>query len=140
MFKIFILSLALFTQLSLFADSSQGETLERQLWDNIKDQKWTDLGNKIAPYFQGALFEGGRNKEQYMTNVKNANIHEFNLKNFVVTEGPGTIVITYDVAVTESIEGKSLTSDAVRLSVWQNDHGKWQLIAHAALIPVPEKK
>ena len=53
-----------------------------------------------------------------------------------VTEGPGVAVVTYEITLSETIEGQRFTSKASRLSVWQNDNGKWQTIAHASLIPV----
>lgn len=47
------------------------------------------------------------------------------------------MVVTYDIAVSETIENRPLTSKATRLSVWQQNNKSWQMIAHAVLIPVP---
>jgi len=54
-----------------------------------------------------------------------------------VTEGPGVMVVTYEIAVSEEIGGKSIAAKAVRLSVWQKNDKDWQWIAHSVLIPVP---
>ena len=137
MFKFFLFSVVMLTHVSLFADISQGETLERQRWEYIKKHNWKDLDNLIAPYFQASFFDGARNKEQFMKLQKSLGISDYTLSNFVVTEGPSVAIVTYDITLSETIEGRRLTSKASRLSVWQNDNGKWQMIAHAILIPVP---
>jgi hypothetical protein len=140
MLKEILFMMALFTNLSLFAEPTQGEVLEKQIWESIKNHKWSDLDKKIAPYFQAALFDGPRNKEQYMTHAKELNISDYTLNNFVVTDGPGIKVITYNVVVSETIENKRITSNAVRLSVWQENNGNWLWTAHAILIPVPSSE
>ena len=48
MFKYIFFALLVFTQMGLFAVVSQGETLERKIWEDTKDHKWDDLANKIA--------------------------------------------------------------------------------------------
>lgn len=136
MLKMVLFTIALLSNFSLFAEVSQGETLERQMWEDIKGQKWKDLENKIAPYFQAALYEGVLNKDQYMIHAKALNIDDLILSNFVVTKGPGVTVVTYELATSETIEGKRLSSKAVRLSVWQKNNANWQWVAHALLIPV----
>ncbi len=136
MFKKVLFSVVMLTHVSLFADSSQGETLERQRWEYIKKHNWKELDNLIAPYFQVSFFDGARNKEQFMNLVKSIDISDYTLSDFVVTEGPGVAVVTYEITLSETIEGQRFTSKASRLSVWQNDNGKWQTIAHASLIPV----
>jgi hypothetical protein len=137
MLKIFLFSVVMFAHVSLFADISQGETLERQRWEAIKKQNWKDLDNLTAPYFQLSTFDGARTKEQFMNVAKSLNISDYTLSDFVITEGPGVVVVTYEINLTETIRGERLTSNASRLSVWLNDNGKWQIIAHAVLIPVP---
>lgn len=140
MLKYAFFAFMLLTNLSLFAEVSQGETLERQLWENTKQHKWNDLANMIAPYFQLALFDEILDKEHYLSHVKTLNIGDFILNDFKVTEGPGVTIVAYDVTVSETIEGRPLASKANRLSVWQNNNNRWQLIAHSVLIPVPPPK
>jgi hypothetical protein len=137
MFIKFLFSVLLLAPLSVFADTSKIESLEKQRWEDIKTHNWKDVDSLVAPYFQAAFFDGVRNKEQFMTEVKVVDIGDYTLSNFKITEGPGVSVATYDIDVSETIEGKRIFSKATRLSVWQNTNGKWQLIAHANLIPVP---
>lgn len=141
MFKHAFFALVLFAQVSLFAATSQGEILERQYWDSVRNQKWNEIESKTAPSFQIALFDKIMNKERYLRQVKTINISDYTLSDISITEGPGTLVITYSIALSETIDGERLSSNANRLSVWQKSNGgNWQMIAHAALIPVPERR
>ena len=137
MYKYVLFALILLARLSAFAELSQGETLESQFWDNIKNQKWTDLEKQIAPYFQAAFFDEVLNKNQYLIHAKTVNISDYILSDFKSTDSPELIVVTYEIATSETIEGRPLTSKATRLSVWQKTNDQWQQIAHAILIPVP---
>jgi hypothetical protein len=138
--KFFLLAFTLLVNLSLFADVSMGEKLETQRWNAAKDKKWDELDKTIAPYFQGANYDRVYSKENFLTFMKGLNLSDFNLSNFVVKEGPGILVITYDAQVTENINGNRMASKANRLSVWHKNNDKWILAAHAILIPVVPPK
>lgn len=137
MLKRILFAIMLFVNVSLFADVSQGETLERQMWDYIKNHQWDDLEKRLNTGFQAVQFDGPRSKEQYMNRVKALNVADVTLNNFQVTENAGVIIVTYNAATTETIEGDRIASNATRLSVWQQNGGVWQWIAHAILIPLP---
>jgi len=136
MLKALIFAACLFAQLSLFGNATLAEQLETQIWKDIKEQKWDDMEKQLAPYFQLALFDGARTKAQYISFAKTLNLSNFTFSNFVVTEGPGILVVTYDVTVAETISGMHLTSKAVRQSVWQKNGETWQWIAHSILLPI----
>ena len=136
MFKKLFFAASLLTQLSLFGDMSLAEQLETQIWQDIKEKKWDDMDKQLAPYFQLALFDGARTKAQYVNFAKALHLSDFTFSNFVVTEGPGVLIVTYDVTVSETISGMHLTSKAVRQSVWQKNGDKWQWIAHSILLPI----
>ena len=137
MFKKALFTVAMLAQMALFADTSQGEVLEKQMWQYIKEKKWDDLEKHLASCFQAGLNEGARSKEQYITRAKVLNISEYTLSNFHVTQSPGLFVVSYDLQTSETIEGNRISSKAPRLSVWQNNNGIWQWVAHAVLIPMP---
>ena len=134
----YLIILMLLVNLSLFADPSQGETLERQMWEYVKDKKWNELENRLAPYFQDAVFKGGRSREQFMTDVKKGDTSDYKITNFIVTEGPALMIVTYDISVSEILEGQSISSNASRLSVWQKVKDDWKWVAHAILVPLTE--
>jgi hypothetical protein len=140
MIKKILFAVILLANLSLYAETSQGEILEKQVWQYIKDQKWDDLSKKMAPYFQSGYFDGTQNKEQYLKHLMTLKPSDYHMYNFHVTEGPALMVVAYNMGISETIEGKRISSDSVRLSVWQNNNGNWQWIAHAFLVPVPVSK
>lgn len=140
MFKAIFFVVATCVQVVLFAAAPNAETMEREMWQYIKSRKWNELESRIAPFYQAALFDGARSKEQYMGRARSLNINDFTLSNFSVTEGNGLFVVTYDAETSETFEGQRISSKAARLSVWQQNNGIWQWIAHAVLIPVPERQ
>jgi hypothetical protein len=140
MFKYVLCALTLITHLSLFADISTGENLERKYWASIKNHKWDDLANMTAPYCQSVTFDKVLNKDQNIAVAKSLNVGDYKMDDFKVTEGPNTLIVTYVLATTETIDGNTLTSKANRLSIWQNTNNNWQMIAHASLIPVVPPK
>ena len=131
--------IAILISLPFFANATQeeAETLERQMWEYIKNHNWEGLDSRIAPFFQAGQFDGFRNKEQYINRAKTLNLTDFTISDFTVTEGPETMIVTYNITAAETIGGKRLSTKAGRLSVWQRYHNNWQWIAHAILIPVP---
>lgn len=138
MFQKSLIAFILMIHLSLVAEVSQGETLERQMWDYIKKRDWNEMGKRIAPYFQLVGLNKIRNREETLNQLKYLNANVFSLSNFKVTEGPGVFIVTYDAAVSEVLENDRFYSNASRISVWQNNNGNWQWAAHGILIPLAE--
>lgn len=125
------------THLSLFADISQGETLERQMWADVKSHNWNAVEEHIAADFQSVHADGPRTRDQELTLLKDMNISNYILSNFKVTQNQGVLVVTYTVAVKETIDSRNLANKPYpRLSVWQMNNNVWQWIAHANLHPI----
>lgn len=113
---------------------STGETLERQIWADMKAKKWVDVKNKLAREFQSVYRDGARNRNQEFKLIKNLNIGQYILSNFKVTENGSTLIVTYDAAVEESINGKRVSAKPTpRLSVWVLNGKDWQWLVHANL-------
>lgn len=124
--------------ISGYADGSTGESLERQMWADIKSKNWTLVEQNIASDFQSIHTDGARDKVKEMILIKNLNVGAFTLSNFKVTEGPGIYIITYNVSANETVDNQRLpVKQTPRLSVWRNSNGKWQWSAHANLNPIP---
>lgn len=140
MFRAVVCTLALFVTCALSADAPRVEALEREMWGFIKQQNWQELDKRIAPYFQAAQFDGARSKEQYLSRLKKLNIGDYQIRDMHVTESPNLAVVSYQIHVTETIQGKRLAAQARRLSVWQKNENEWQWISHIILVPVPTVK
>lgn len=117
--------------------SVDGEKLVRELWLNIKNNNWDVLENKIAYVFQSIHEDGARGREEEINLLTNLNLGEYTLVDFKTTQNENVVVVTYTVAVQETIERKVLPiAPAERLSVFQKIDNDWKWIAHANLNPM----
>jgi len=122
-----------------YAGEVKGEKLERQMWADIKARNWAAVESKIAPGFQSVHQDGARDREVQIELIKGLNLGEYTLSNFQVTQNGPVIIVTYSVAVEETIGGKCLPKrSAARLSVWLKTDSGWQWITHANLNPLKD--
>jgi hypothetical protein len=118
--------------------SSEGEKMERQMWADMKAKDRKVVESKIAEGFQSVHPDGARDRSAEISLIENLNLGEFVLSNFKSTANGDNIVVTYMIAVQETIDGKQLPGKpAPRLSVWKKGTSGWQWICHANLNPIP---
>lgn len=116
-------------------EGTEGERLERQLWEDMKTFNWDALEKKLAPEFQSIHNDGPRNRTGELALIKNLNLGNYSLSNFKTSQQGDTIIVTYTVSVDESIDARRLTDrPSYRLSIWRNHKGQWQWLAHSNLI------
>ena len=112
--------------------------MERQMWADFKAKDWKAVESKIADGFQSIHPDGARDRAGEIALIKNLNLGEISLSNFKSTVNGDNIVVTYLIAVQETIDGKQLSrKPAPRLSVWKKGTHGWQWICHANLNPIP---
>ena len=118
--------------------TSEGEKMERQMWADFKAKEWKAVESKIADGFQSIHPDGARDRAGEISLIENLKLGEFTLSNFKSTVNGDNIVVTYMIAVQETIDQKRLpTKPAPRLSVWKKGTHGWQWICHANLNPIP---
>src|SRR5215472_4655001 len=101
------------------AGASEAEKMERQMWADFKAKDWKAVESKIAEGFQSIHPDGARDRAGEITLIKNLNLGEFTLSNFKSTVNGDNIVVTYTIAVQETIDQQRLPAKATsRLSVW----------------------
>ena len=112
--------------------------MERQRWADFKAKNWKEVESKIADGFQSVHPDGARNRAGEISLIEKLNLGEISFSNFKSTTNGDNIVVTYMVAVQETIDGKQLSrKPAPRLSVWKKGTSGWQWICHANLNPIP---
>ncbi len=110
------------------------------MWADFKAKEWKAVESKIAEGFQSIHPDGARDRAGEISLIEHLNLGEFTLSNFKTTVTGDNIVITYTIAVQETIDQKRLpTKSTPRLSVWKKGTHGWQWICHANLNPIPEK-
>ena len=120
------------------AGQSEGEKMERQMWADFKAKDWKAVESKIAEGFQSIHPDGPRDRAGEIALIEKLNLGEFTLSNFKSTVNGDNIVVTYMIAVQETIDQKRLPGKpAPRLSVWKKGTHGWQWICHANLNPIP---
>jgi hypothetical protein len=124
--RSYILSLALSLMVStpgLHAQgtpAAEGEKLERQMWADSKAKDWKAMESKIAEGFQSIHPDGARDQDGEISLIERLNLGEFTLSNFQTTVNGDNIVVTYIIAVQETIDGKRLSrKPSSCLSVWK---------------------
>lgn len=114
-----------------------GEQLERNMWAAMKAQDWDEVEARIAAGFQSVHEDGARDRAAEIELIKGLELGDYTLSDFAVTRNGPAVVVTYTVAVGETIEGERLpTEPAVRASVWLETDAGWQWITHANLNPM----
>ena len=120
------------------AGGAEGEKMERQMWADFKAKDWKAVESKIAEGFQSIHPDGPRDRAGEIALIENLKLGEFTLSNFKSTVNGDNIVVTYMIAVQETIDQKRLPGKpAPRLSVWKKGTHGWQWICHANLNPIP---
>ena len=120
------------------AGAAEGEKMERQMWADFKAKDWDAVERKIAEGFQSIHPDGPRDRAGEISLIENLKLGEFTLSNFKTTVNGDNIVVTYTVAVRETIDEIHLpTGPAPRLSVWKKGTHGWQWVCHANLNPIP---
>ncbi|HEX4696042.1 MAG TPA: nuclear transport factor 2 family protein [Candidatus Udaeobacter sp.] len=118
--------------------AAEGEKMERQMWADFKAKNWAPVESKIAEGFQSIHPDGARDRAGEITLIKNLNLGEYTLSDFKTTVNGDNIVVTYTIAVQETIDQQQLgTKRTSRLSVWKKGTHGWQWICHANLNPIP---
>ena len=139
LFGVILLAICLRAQESPApARASEGEKMERQMWADFKAKEWKAVESKIAEGFQSIHPDGARDRAGEISLIEHLNLGEFTLSNFKTTVNGDNIVVTYTIAVQETIDQKRLpTKPTFRLSVWKKGTHGWQWICHANLNPIP---
>ena len=137
MLKNILFILFVSTSAFLSADMPRGERLERQMWEDMKAHNWSAVDNHISSYFQSVHADGNRTRAQELALIKSLNIGNYTIHDIKVTEGPDSMIVTYMISVTETIDNSKISPKPTpRLSVWQKNQDRWEWSAHANLSPI----
>jgi hypothetical protein len=118
--------------------TNDGEKMEKQMWEDIKEKNWKAVEGKIAEGFQSVHPDGARDRANEISLIKSLNVGQIAFNDFRSTMSGENIVVTYMISLQETIDLERLpTKPTPRLSVWKKGMEGWQWICHANLNPIP---
>lgn len=114
-------------------DDQLGEELADEFFSILQRGDTEELDAFLDPAFQIARADGSTaDKAQYLQQP--ASVQAYQIDNVVATRDGAVLVVRYDVTTEEVIDRQAYASDpAPRLSVFVDEGGSWQMIAHANL-------
>jgi hypothetical protein len=125
-FVLLISALPLAAQTSA-SDAALGEKLVRGVFAK-------PASAKLAKGFQSIHQDGARDRDSEIKTLGKLNLRNYTLSNFKVTREANVLVVSYTFTGREVIDGKQTSGKAApRLSVFINQDGEWQWLAHANL-------
>jgi hypothetical protein len=132
MLKSLFLCVCVLFGAQLSAEASLGETLETQMWEDMKHYNWSKVEENIAPDFKSVHWFGPLDREKEIALIKSLYLGNYKISDLNSEQNGDTITVTYMIAVSETIDDlRSNSKPTPRLSVWKKNNGKWQWIAHA---------
>lgn len=114
-------------------DRELGVKLVWDMWQQIEDGDVEALDELMAPGFQSLHQFGAGGREATLEIVRNLEAGSYTLDNFLVTRNGPALVVTYEVAVEETIRGARLPkAPSPRMTIFLRDErGRWVWLAHA---------
>lgn len=107
------------------------QTLEQKTLDLIQAGRWAELDAMIAPECQFATNLGVFDKPRAMTLMQAMQLTDASIRNVYATTNGDTLIVSFELACTEIIDGKPQSKDfSPRLSVWNNVGGNYLCVAY----------
>ena len=87
----------------------------------------------LAPEFQVQRSDNrGFTREEYLAAGRTRQVKPPVARDLVATEADGVLVVRYKMDVEQIADGKTVTGEAPRLTVFRKVDGRWLVVAHAA--------
>jgi hypothetical protein len=106
-------------------------TQEKAAWQSFKDKKSDDFKKLLSADFMAVYSDGVQTKQQEIDSMQKWDMKSFSLSDFkLVMTDADTAVVTYQVKVEGTVEGKDATGNYNAGSIWQMKNGEWHPIFH----------
>ncbi len=106
-------------------------TKEKVAWQSFKDKKTDEFTKLLSPDFMAVYADGIQTKQQEIDSMKKWDMKSFALSDFnLVTTDANTALVTYQVKVEATVEGKDASGNYNAGSIWQMKSGEWHPIFH----------
>src|SRR6266511_5033137 len=104
---------------------------EKAAWQAFKDKKPDDFKKVVSAKMVAVYVEGMSDMQKELADMQKWDMKSFAISDYKVTsDGPGTVVATYKVAVEGTYDEKDQSGTYNAASVWKKQKGEWQAIFH----------
>ena len=104
---------------------------EKAAWQAFKDKKPDDFKKIVSANVVAVYAEGMSDMQKELADMQKWDMKSFAISDYKVTsDGPGTAVATYKVAVEGTYDEKDQSGTYNAASVWKKQKGEWQAIFH----------
>src|SRR6058998_243826 len=111
---------------------------EKAAWQAFKDKKPDDFKKVVSPNLVAVYAEGMSDLQKELADMQKWDMKSFAISDYKVTsDGPGTVVATYKVAVEGTYDGKDQSGTYNAASVWKKQKGELQAIFHTNVKEAP---
>ena len=112
-------------------DKAAMETKEKAAWQSFKDKKTDEFQKLLSPDFMAVYADGIQTKQQEIDLMKKWDLKSFAFSDFkLVMTDADTALVTYQVKVEATVEGKDASGTYNAASIWQMKNGEWHPIFH----------
>ena len=106
-------------------------TKEKAAWQAFKDKKTDEFTKLLSSNFMAVYADGIFNKQQEIDSMKKWDMRSFAFSDFnLVMTDADTALVTYQVKVEATVEGKDASGTYNAGSIWQMKNGEWHPIFH----------
>jgi hypothetical protein len=104
---------------------------EKAAWQSFQDKKSGDFKKLLHADFMAVYSDGIQTKQQEIDSMKKWDMKSFSLSDFkLAMTDANTAVVTYQVKVEGTVDGKDASGDYNAGSIWQMKNGEWHPIFH----------
>jgi len=104
---------------------------EKAAWQAFEDKKSDDFKKLLSPNFRGVYSDGIQTLQQEMDSMQKWDMKSFSFSDFnLVMPDADTAVVTYQVKIEGTSEGKDASGTYNAGSVWKMKKGEWHAVFH----------
>jgi hypothetical protein len=104
---------------------------EKAAWQAFQDKKSDEFKKLLSPDFMAVYSDGVQTKQQEIDSMQKWDMKSFSLSDFkLVMTDADTAVVTYQVKVEGTADGKDASGNYNAGSIWQMKNGEWHPIFH----------
>jgi hypothetical protein len=108
-----------------------GEQFERLFWQDWQAKRFNQLEQHVSATFLGTTPEGTRDRAALLQYLRDLNLADYTLGDFVTQPNGTDLVVSYRAACNGTLRGQAVSLKVRILTVWQQTKSAWVLTAQS---------